>query len=263
MAKYYRPLEDILDEVVAQIPSEIQVSSFVDNTNLTYTIGCCDVLYAQRGFNVTIDDKSYEIIGVDHAAETLTLSPNFGTDPTIAVGTIFDLYSVKFFHGTPVTTQTELNAILKAENKTPMIWLWSNYKEQIFRDMMVERKIPVELFALTQSYKKLKQLNNEDIYRECVEAMRRLWYLFTERMEYRTDLFYTDDLQYRVEDFPHFGILARNKGSEASLFFDQLAGCGSAIDLELMFKDDSCPCPPIIHPLLGIGAAPIAASPIA
>ncbi len=252
MKNYKRPLKDILAEVVSGIEKSISVLSVV-SSGANSVVSCCDILYAQKGFNVSIGGYTYEIVAFSHADESLTLKPTFEGSHTIQPGTAFDLYPVKFYHGTPITTNVELGKVVKAKDKTPMIWLWENFKEKITEDEIVERSIPVELYALTQSPVKQAQMINDDLHTECVEPMRRLIELFKEQIVNRSDLFSTDEIEYEAEDFPKFGIVARNRGSEKALFMDNLSGEGFRTTLLLWFQDACNECNvPILNEGIGV-----------
>lgn len=246
MSKYKRPLTDILDEIVSGLSTTITVDSVVTNADGTQTLYACDILYAQKGFNVTINGLSYKITAIDHTTESLTVDPNFDIeefDPAIAAGITFELYGVLFFHGTPISTQTDLIKIKNADLKTPMIWLWENFVESIEEDEIVERIIPVELYALTQTPDKQAQMNNEDLHTECVGPMRRLIDNLMEAIRERSDLFDGDYMKHEVEAFPKFGIVARNKGAVNAVFMDNLSGVAGYTDLRLWYQDN-CACPP-------------------
>lgn len=245
MAKYKRPLIDILDEVVSSMTFPILVETVVDNGDYTQTITTCDIYHAQEGFNVTINDLSYKIIAFSQEDESLTLQPNFEGAFAIAVGTIFYLYPLYFFHGNPVATQTELKNI-KANDKTPMIWLWENFTEDVDEDEIVERYIPVELYALTQPTEVgLQKMTNDDIHDKCCKPMRRLLENLQRKFVERSDIFSTDYMKYKTENFPKFGITARSKGAEKAILMDNLSGVAMYTTLELWYQD-KCECPEIV-----------------
>lgn len=242
MSKYKRPLIDILDELVTGIVANIEVLSVVANVDGTQTITACDIFYTQAGFEVTIDGVAYEITAFSQEDESLTLS-GVGA---ISVGAIFPLYAVKFFHGTPITTQNETGKIVNADDKTPMIWLWENFKEKVFEDEIIERTASVELYALTQTYQtKLAQMVNDDIHLACVQPMRRLIECLMREIERRSDLFSSDFLEYETENFPKFGIIARNKGAVTAVFMDNLSGVAAYTTLELFYQE-KCECPEVV-----------------
>lgn len=244
MRKYYRPITQIFrDDLVPYIASQLQARTVTDNGDGTQTLYVCDALYAQRKFNVTINSLSYKITAVDQNAGTITVKPNFTGVATIPQWTIFNLYPVYFFHGTPVTTQVELSKIGHANMKTPFIWLWENFTEKTYRDENPERDATLELFALTQSPEKQAQMTHENLQDECVVPMRRLMELLIEVVFQRTDIFYSDDFTNEIEDYEKFGIIARNKGADPAVMMENLSGCGISSLFEFSYKDE-CPCPP-------------------
>src|ERR1017187_3426159 len=117
MAKYKRPFTDIMNDVISNMNVNIQVLGVTLNTDGTQTIKCCDIFYTQKGFNVNINDLSYNIIDFSIANQTITLKANFIGVNTIFAGSIFTLYPLYFFYGTPISQQSELNLIKKMELK--------------------------------------------------------------------------------------------------------------------------------------------------
>jgi len=244
MAKYKRPIIDILNEVITGMVRTVIVEDVVANVDGTQTITACDIFYIQAGFNVTINNLSYVVTAFSQENETVTLKANFEGVNTINVNDTFDLYAVKFYHGTPISTQQEIEKVVDAADKTPMLWLWETFKERNFDSEMVEREIDVELYALTQSYdEKLAAMVNDDIHHHCVEPMRRLIEQFLIELVTRSDIFDTDFQEYETENFPKFGIVARSKGAEKSLYLTNLSGVALYTTLRLYFKD-ACECPP-------------------
>lgn len=242
MAKYKRSILDILDEVVSGMSFPVVIGSVVSEGNLQ-TLFCCNIYHAQKGFNVTINDLSYKIVAFSHTDESITVKPNFTGAYTILPGVTFFLYNPLFFHGTPITTDTELKKLKDASVKTPMVWLWENFTEQENKDDIIEREVVVELYFLTQPPAKLVQMVNRDIHTECVKPMMRLAECFKAEMQLRSDIFETDFQQYDYENFPKFGVIARNKGATTAIMADNLSGVALYTTFRLFFKDH-CECPP-------------------
>lgn len=238
MGKYLKPLTKILREVVEGMTFPVKINSVVPGSE-TVEIFCCDIYHAQVGYTVTIDGNDYKIEAFSQANESLVLKPKFTGSYTIAPGTTFQLYGLHFFHGTPITTDTELKEIEFAADKVPMIWLWENFTETVVRDSLIERYANgIELYALTQSPEQLQQMSHSDIMTNCVEPMRRAAQNLRNYFYKRTDIFSTDFSKFDFEEYPKFGIVARKKGSERKLMADFLSGCGIYTDFELYYKDD-------------------------
>jgi hypothetical protein len=246
MAKYLRSLLDILDEVVSGMSFPVTVGSVVTDGDLQ-TLFCCDIYHAQKGFKVAINGLEYTITDFSQENESITVSG----EGEILPGVTFFLYGPIFFHGTPITTDEELKQIVPAEAKTPMIWLWENFKEKTFIDEIIERKTEgLELYCLTQPPIDLGQMINDDIHNECVKPMRRLGESLKAEIIARSDLFETDGIDFDFENFAKFGVMARSKGSTKTLMADNLSGVAMYTDLQLYWKDH-CECPP---PQFGIGS---------
>lgn len=253
MNKYRRPFTDILDEVIASMDTAIQILDVVLNEDGTQTLFCCDILHAQKGFNVTINGLKYKIESISQANETITVSKDYETedDPTILPGVVFNIYSPMFYHGTPIATNQELQGENDASKKTPMFWLWEKYIEKNHDDAIVERTIEnFELYALTQSPNFQARSTNDELNVECVQPMQRMIHNFINTMRFRSDLFDTNILDYDIENFEKFGVVARNSGSQRSVMMQNLSGAALYMVPRLFYKDD-CLCPP---PPFGIGS---------
>lgn len=249
--KYLRPLNDILDEVVSGMEFPVSIKEVVLNDDGSQTLMCCDIYHAQTKFKVTINDLEYEITAISQAGESITVVPTFEGVATILPGVTFFLYKVFFFHGTPVTTQQDLQSENNADNKTPMIWRWEHDKEKFHRDEIVERTSPEELYCLSQFPVTRETMKNDDIVTECVEPMRRLAENFMNELFKRSDLFSTDEQEYEIEAFPKFAIMAKNKGAGNAVLMDNLSGVGLFTTLELWYQSTCDECE---EPEYGIGS---------
>lgn len=251
MAKYKRPLTEILNDVVSGMNFNMEVLSVTDNGGVSQTLFCCDIFHAQKKYFVTIEGKEYKIIDFSQEDESITVEPTFIGDPTIVAGTIFSLYRLYFFYGTPISTQTQLNQIKPIKNKTPMYWLWENFEEQITEDEMIERTIPVELYALTDGPNMLDKMTTDQIRNECSKPMQRAIENLMNEIKKREDIFDGEFLKYSTERFANFGVMAKNQGATKAVFMDKLSGVAGYTTLELYYKD-ACECPAVEIPS-GIG----------
>ena len=232
---YKESLIDILEQLVASIPTTVTVNNSVDNLDGTQTISVCDALYAQVGFQFTIGPDTYTIIAVDQENETITVSPAV----PLIVATSFSLYAPYFFHGTPIETSTELDQNKEASTKTPMVYLLENFSEEFNEDeeLVVERESRVRLFFLTQA--NFAEWTTDNFYDFAIVPMRRLMENFFEQV--RTNRrFDTLEQSFTATNHIRFGVYISNRGVEKSLFVDNLSGVEMEITLTIL-KDNLCP----------------------
>lgn len=244
-AQYTDDFTDVLNHVISGMEFPIEIISVEDNGAGIQTLTCANIYHAQKGFFVTINDKKYEITAFDQGLETITLKPTFKRDPTIEAGDNFLLYKPFFFHGTPVATDMEIKDT-KSEDKTPMIWLWENFKGKKKNDLdPVGQEVTCELYFLTVSYGEMQTLLTDDLYNECIKAMRRLLESFEAEIKKRQDVFSSAVWDYEWENYSKFAVMIRTKGGDKQLIMDKLSG----ISMKTTFKiwdDFVCPDAPVL-----------------
>lgn len=233
---YSDDLTDILDEVISAMTFPVQINSVILNSDGTQTLNCCDIYFAQKGFNVTINSTQYLITDFDQANETITVSGSGTITPQT-----FNLYTPTFFHGTPIATTEEINEIKDANTKTPMIWLWENFHEK-YSDRFdpVDRSVDIELFFLTQA--DFEKWQTQDAYDEAIKPMKRLRDLFIDELDRYPNRFYTDKQTFESDNYAKFGVYARTRGSQKNLMADKLSGVGTKIPLKIYKKIDCDNC---------------------
>jgi hypothetical protein len=230
---YKKNLIDIISEWVAAIPTLITINSVSTSGDL-HTISVCDVLYAQPGFEVIIGSNTYTIVSVDQTTKEIVVQGSVAI-----TASSFNLYSVKFYHGTPIQTSAELDQEHIASEKTPMIYLLELFKERFFEsdlDTAFERESTIRLFALTQADFD-KKLTSE-FYSDYILPMRNLMENLIAII--KEDKF-TDatELESLYTNHARFGVYITNKGVEKSLFLDNLSGVEIEITIP-RYKEGKC-----------------------
>jgi hypothetical protein len=240
---YKRSLSDILELIVASMVFPINVYKN-DNTNFNTTgeevLYVDDVYHAQVGFIVSIGNYTYTILAVDAWHRTIKVKCTQTAPSSIPAKTYFRLYEPFFFHGTPMTTNTEVISSKKlGTDKVPMFWLLENYQETYFDDPEEahERESTVRLFALTEAdFNKPSQ----NIHDNNVEPMARLMQFFIYTINTERQTFEKWDYKYTQNRYNKFGVYINNQGPQANLFADNLSGVENQSTLKLLKVGDCC-----------------------
>ena len=130
MIPYKESLIDIIRAVVQDMSFPVTIKS-VSNSGNIYTITTCDIYHAQPEFELIIGGQKYVIKEIT-APDTIKVE---GLSPIVV--TTFDVYEPFFFHGTPIQQGVELIQDKKADNKTPMIWLYEQFTETFFKENLL------------------------------------------------------------------------------------------------------------------------------
>lgn len=258
---YTRDITDVLRDLIQGMQFPVIIGTVIPTAD-GYTLRCNNIYHAQNGFDVAINGNTFRIISFDQSTENITIT---GTG-TINTGDTFEMYDVKFFHGTPVATGLELqdldnSPVDNGQQKTPMIWLWENFKEKITDDYApLGREIDCELFFLTQA--DAEAFKTQDFYDKAIKPMRRVVDLFQDAVKADRATFFASELPYSVENYSKFGVYIREKGSNKNIMQDKLSGIGIKILLKLYNTRDECP-PPFSVDGVGIGFGAIGTMAIA
>lgn len=231
-AKHTRFFPDILEDVINGMSRQINVTSVVDNNDGSFTLSVCDVKYLQKGFTQFIDEVSYTIDDVDHENNEITVIGS--AEPPTG---IFNAYAYRFYHGTVIQTNNELNRILNVSEKTPMIYLMESFSEEFNRDknMAHERVSDVRLFFLTQA--NYEDWVTSDYYAQSLRAMRNLLDLFILTLD--SDANFNRLYSYRTISRTRFGLENTEKGYQLNYFGDNLAGIEALFSFKVA-RDMSC-----------------------
>ncbi len=234
VANHTRFFPDILEEVLDAMNKTITVTAITDNEDGSYTLDVCDVKYLQAGFSQQIGEATYTIDEVDHANKQITVIGSI--EPPVGN---FTAYSVKFYHGTIVQTNSELARLMNVSDKTPMIYLLESFRETFNRDTALskERTSDVRLFFLTQA--NFEDWVTSDYYAQSLRAMRNLLDLFIITLDSNAQF---DRLfEYRATSRTRFGLESTEKGYSINYFGDNLSGieCDFSFDIK---RDMSCVC---------------------
>lgn len=220
-----------IKNVLSGIVFEVQILSSTDNLDGTQTLIVDDVIYLQAGFRITIGGNDYIINSVDPFTNTVILRG------VPLVVTSFIIYPVKFFYGNIRETANELKDYEQSRDKTPMLYMYEEFKERFNEDpeTNIERESDLRLFFLTQA--DFQDWQRQDFQDGAVMPMRRLTERFIE--ELRNAKRVTQLTSYETITKTRFGVFVNDKGIDSAYWADNLSGIELRITIELD-RDGGC-----------------------
>ncbi len=231
---------DIIGSVVAAMQFPMQINSVTEIEPGKLLLNLCDVRYAQVGFSLTIDGTDYPIILVNPFTNEIIVS---GTIPIVS--TTFELYRPKYFHGTPIAMNVELDKKKQATDKTPMIWLMEQFKDRYSPQSNdpIEREIECKVFFLSNGNS--MKWTIEQSYALGVLPMSRLQQHFDLQLREMNNLFAIDTtttqkFEYDTRNYHAFGVYVMNKGMLEAQWVDNLAGVEMSMPSLKVFHDGLC-----------------------
>lgn len=230
---YKEDITEFIKGIVDNLVFTINIKSAVDNLDGTYSIEVDEFYYLQTGFKISIGGNDYVVNSINYTTCTAIV-----TGVALIVATSFDLYPIKFFHGTIRETNTELSDYTVARDKTPMVYFYENFSEKFFEDNdnVLERESDLRLFFLTQA--DFQQWQTNQFYDFAIKPMRRLLELFIESLKLMGRAQEIDS--YDTTNHTRFGVFITDKGYEKNYWQDNLSGCELRITLQIA-KEMNCP----------------------
>lgn len=219
-SNYRRAFTDIIEDVVMAMPVPV-IRIFKVTGAGPYQLYVDDMYYTAINQTLTIGGKPYVVTALD---DTIGNNIITVTGPSLpAIGT-FTLYPFFFFHGTPVDTAMELGNLKQASNKYPMIWLWEEFTEVVDWDDSTsdDRKTTCSLFFLDQSDPKMSPTDSRWI--AYVKPMYKFRDYFMNYLKTQVQFFMIWGQTTKDTPKNKFGVWLAGKGSEKSLFIDNLSG---------------------------------------
>ncbi len=230
---YKEDIVRIVKDIFSSIDFEAEILTNTDNGDGTHTLVLSDVSYLQKGFNQTLGADEYTILSVDPTTNTVVV----GGVATITVDTFFP-YLVKFFFGNIRETANELKDYLQSRDKTPMLYMYEEFRERFNEDPTtnIERESDLRLFFLTQA--DFQDWQRQDFQDNAIMPMRRLAERFIESVKNSKRV--ADLTTYETITKTRFGVFVSEKGINTAYWADNLSGIELRITIELN-KDGSCP----------------------
>lgn len=221
-SNYRRAFTDIVEDVTTSMPLPVITIYKVDVVSAgIFLLYVDDLVYTAINQTLSIGGNPYVVTDLDDTMGNNKITVSGSITPAPCT---FNLYRFFFFHGTPVDTAMELGNLKQASNKYPMIWLWEEFSEEMNWDIgeAIDRKTTCSLFFLDQSDPKMSPTDSRwTAYVKPMYKFRDYFmnYLQTQRQDFLI-------WEQTTKDIPKnkFGVWLAAKGSEKSLFVDNLAG---------------------------------------
>lgn len=227
---------DIIADLVANIPLNIDITNVVDNLDGTFTCSVCNTLYLSKGFSIVINLVEYQIVSV-------LVNESFIVSGSIIPPVIkFALPALYFFHGTILQTNLENTRDTNVFNRTPMVYLGRPFTETIDpldqNNVEIERESNVSLFFLTQADFEKWMTVDHDI--NAIKPMRNVMYAFIDSLKIAPNNKIVARLSdtYTATDKIKFGIYVPQKGVETFLWNDKLSGVQCDITIPIRRQCD-------------------------
>jgi len=212
----YKETYELIEPIINALPTTISITNVVDNGNDTHTIFTNQTLHLQAS-NTIID-----IGGNDY---TVTEVVNNYSITVVGVDAIvvdtFEIYPIKFYHGTQIRTNIELSKEAISINKFPMVYLYEVLREQNnLNDLeVIGREVDLRLYFLTET--DFVNKDNEQRYVDAVKPMRNAYNYFIEALE---QFFIVGDIDNsETTPYPIFGVETEH-GMIRNIFNSNLGG---------------------------------------
>lgn len=196
---------ELLEEIVNAMDNYIEVSSFV-NSNGQTIIYTCNTKWARIGKAISIVTQINQN-GSFQKSDVKIL--NIGTDTQIIVSGTYNVLKAYIqspfaISGTKISTNNEWSrADRNLSNKTPLIWLYQNYKQRIYGDeASLERTIDLNIAFLDETNPKYQK--NSDHIDNVVIPMNKLLDEFVKVINKTT--IYKRLKQFDIRTYSRFGV---------------------------------------------------------
>lgn len=257
---------DLLDNVVSGMSFPVSLYKIVSSaaasaapiqniifTGTNYVLNVDRIYHAQIGYPVQIycqaknQNETYTVVGwVENFApgiSQLIVNDPLSANPlTVTAGTpiIFQMYTPKFFYGTPVERGNEDRQENKDVNKYPIIWLWMPFEPENDNDPEAshEAEVQCKIAFLCQN----NSIDNltaglDELY---LQPMKRLYEAFIDAINADMGPFDAVGTKFKPTPYPKFGIYAQNKGASKSLIMTGLTGWVLEPRLKVWAKPNVC-----------------------
>lgn len=224
-------LKQLAQDYIASITGTI-LSVAVSGSDFVLTV--CDPFYLRFKSVLTIGATDYTVSTVNE--NTVTVS-GAGTPLKGDTFTISDGY---VFNGTPIQTAIELSKILRASNKTPMIYIKEIVKDKFyskFSELPQERDTDVELYFLDQA--NYQDWDTDEHYSDAVHPMLRFSLGFKEFLDNHKIILSVET--WAVEYHSKFSVSIKRSDRTVNLFGTPVSGVKVNCSLKILAAN-GCLC---------------------
>ena len=225
---------DIVKDLIQNLTFEVKIKSIVDNMNGTYTLETCNSQYLHPLQDVVIDGIDYKVVKEGFESNK-TITIQGALIPTVPS---FTLPALKFFHGTIIATNNELQRVQFAWDKFPMAYLYEQFTDKFNAsvDSVIDRDASIRLFFLLNTDE--ENWLTKDHYNYVITPMRNVLEGFINSLLENTNIGLLTD--FTGINHAKFGVWTSN-GVDKRLFNDKLSGVELSVTLPIK-KDFKCKC---------------------
>lgn len=235
---------DIVETLVNSMSFRIENDTdYIDNGDGTYTLNVCRTYWVKVGDSFTVDllgtEYTYTVTNLIKDT-SITVSSSDGNYPVIV--NAFDVESPKYYHGTVINTNLELNGEQFAENCTPMIYFLEQYTETYFtNDSILDRETNIRLFFLESA--NFQDWNTDEHYENAIYYTRQMLDYFIYEVLFKTKGIHSDLIEdYATTNRVNFGVYTTDRGSTNKIFDKELTGIELQINLPITKNYIDCYC---------------------
>lgn len=208
-----KPFPDVIQELIEGLNYTVKINSIVDNLDGTFTLFACSTLHVRNHSLITIGGTDYRVTEVIN-----NVSIAF-TAPSTPTGSTFTAKKPFYIHGSLLAANTELNKIIDADEKLPMVYLFESFSEErVFnKKSPIQRNVRTSLYVLDSA-----DFNNwltDDHYEKAVKPMDNLAELIVETIDKDGKYGFVDT--YNITPMVRFGQITENGNTK--LLFDEFA----------------------------------------
>lgn len=227
----YEILQDVIQTMNHTITGK-EYTTWIDNTDGTFTLQTCSTLWVRQGMSVTIDGVNYKVVSVNNNS-SITI-----TAASAPVVTSFDIQLPNFMHGTIIFVNEEVTANDDLDAEFPMIFLHEPTTETVNRNPMDREGMRSECDLYFLATTNLENWKNADHYALAVAPMRNMANAFVDALEVFMGVIQPLP-DYTMEDRVRWG-RANINGYVKELINANLSG--TSLKISPQFEKTICTC---------------------
>lgn len=224
-------IHDIIRLAISQMSKTVCINDSTEVVTGEWKLETCNTMWLSVGDNLTVGSDTWVVKEVSINSYFVV------TGVTITIPETIDLVLPYYYHGTVMSTNSELNMTKISSDKFPMI-----YCLEVFREVYnsnpadaIERESSMRLFFLTEN--NFKNWITEDHYENVINPLRSMLDSFVSGVN--------DGVGFgKIEDFTttnhvNFGTFTANEGHLKNLFDDNLSGIELEVTIPIV-RDMDC-----------------------
>ncbi len=201
-----------------------------------------DILSLNRSSEQTVVnvEKTYQarkemfldVDGVNYKILEVKKDQSITVEGVIKTGSTYKIPNPKYFHGTPLMTNAQINGVKISTDKLPMIYLYEILRErELPVSSQIVRESDLRLFFLDTA--NFSDWSTDDHYSKRLVGLNCLVDFFIEEARKNTCQFYLYKTKFTRINHVKWGVFQDNKGHITKLFDDELTGVELSFTLPL------------------------------